>query len=66
MSEVPLYLVEVDARAPHPKDPTVGLRLGPYGGPRGGLFLMSEVPLYLVEADARGPDRHPWNRLSIS
>ena len=27
--------------------PTVGLCLGPYGGPReGGLFLMSEVPLY--------------------
>ena len=29
-----------------PQDPTVGLCLGPYGGPRGGLFLMSEVPLY--------------------
>ena len=28
------------------EDPTLGLCLGPYGGPRGGgLFLMSEVPL---------------------
>ena len=31
--------------APH-SDPTVGMCLGPYGGPRGGgLCLMSEVPL---------------------
>jgi len=30
-----------------PQDPTVGLCLGPHGGPRwGGRFLMSEVPLY--------------------
>jgi len=28
------------------QDPTVGLSLGSYGGPRGGgAFLMSEVPL---------------------
>ena len=30
-----------------PPDPTVGLCLETYGGPRGGVrFLMSEVPLY--------------------
>ena len=30
-------------------DPSVGLRLEPYGGPRGrGQFLISEVPLYRV------------------
>ena len=28
------------------QDHTVGLCLGPYGGPRGGQFLMSEVALY--------------------
>ena len=29
-----------------PEDPTVALRLGPYGGPSGGgRFLMSDVPL---------------------
>ena len=27
-------------------DHSVGLCLGPYGGPRGVLFLMSEIPLY--------------------
>ena len=32
---------------PH-QDPTVGLCLGPDGGPRGGgRFLISEVPMYL-------------------
>ena len=31
---------------PPSQDPTVGLNLGSYGGPKGGgLFLMSEVPL---------------------
>jgi hypothetical protein len=34
-----------------PLDPTAGLCLGPYGGPREGvthqLFLMSEVPLFV-------------------
>ena len=30
-----------------PQDPSVGLYLGPYGGPKGGgHFLMSEVSLY--------------------
>jgi len=28
-----------------PQDPTVGIGLGPYGGPGGGLFVMSEVRL---------------------
>ena len=33
-----------------PWDPTVGICLGPCGGPRGGrLFLRSEVPLYMLQ-----------------
>ena len=40
---------------PHPPlDPTVGLYLGSYGGPRGGaLFLMNEVALYLNTPEGR-------------
>ena len=34
-------------KQPPPKDPSVGLNLGSYAGPRGvGLFLISGVPLY--------------------
>ena len=42
---VPGYLAH--KKQPPPKDPTKGLSVGPYGGPRRGrLFLVSEVPLY--------------------
>ena len=53
MSEVPLYGTTLQGYLAHnppspPKNPTIGLYLGSYGGPRGGgLFLMGEVPLYL-------------------
>ena len=33
------------AEAAPPWDPTVGLCLGPYGGPGGGAFPMSEVTM---------------------
>ena len=34
---------------PSPKDPTVGLWLGPYGGPgKRGHSFMSEAPLYVL------------------
>ena len=39
-----------------PYDPTVGLYLSPYSGPRGGggLFLMCEVPLYTTMLSVLG------------
>jgi len=39
-----------------PLDPTVGLCLWPYGGSRGGGFLVGEVPLY------RQPPSYPTQR----
>ena len=40
-------LLALAKSAPPSQDPTVGLYLGSYVGPRwGGAFLMSEVPLY--------------------
>ena len=30
-------------KPPHPEDPTVGLCLGPYGGPRGDDDFLSEI-----------------------
>jgi len=52
------YLAHTKQRPP--STPTVGLCLGPYGGPAGGLlFLMSEVPLYLGTDESQGPDSRP-------
>ena len=37
-----------------PYDPTLGLSLGPHGGPKGsGRFLMREVPLYNIQQRTR-------------
>ena len=42
-------LVHQDVVNPRIEDPTVGLCLGPYGGPRGGgRFLVIEVSLYMA------------------
>ena len=45
----------------HPWDPTVVLCLGPYGGPRGRVFLMSEVPLHVSPATSRNTPTTVFN-----
>ena len=48
-----------------PQDSTVGLCLGPYGGPRGRRrFLMSEVPLYWGKHPLATPPRKKQHNLA--
>eukprot|EP00290_Baffinella_frigidus_P016865 CAMPEP_0180206668 /NCGR_PEP_ID=MMETSP0987-20121128/9678_1 /TAXON_ID=697907 /ORGANISM="non described non described, Strain CCMP2293" /LENGTH=72 /DNA_ID=CAMNT_0022162461 /DNA_START=73 /DNA_END=291 /DNA_ORIENTATION=+ len=47
---------ESSERPASSQDPTVGLCLGPHGGPRGRRFHMSEVPLYNRKGSSEGPN----------
>ena len=50
-----------------PLDPTVGLCLWPYGGPRGGgRHFLSEVPLYVSKTVPNEMDKTPPNVLGVA